>query len=180
MALAVLLPAWLQGWTAAPQEAAWALQPAQGWAAMPWWAAITPAWVHASAAHLLGNLAAAGLIGVLGLILRADPADAMAWLLAWPLVHLGLMLDPRLDWYVGASGVLHAGVAILAVTAWRTLGRTASLVFMAALLIKVCLDVSAGFPLVEHSRLGIRIAPLSHLLGIVCGLFLAGFHRVRF
>ncbi|HET6788917.1 MAG TPA: rhomboid family intramembrane serine protease [Aquabacterium sp.] len=180
VALAVLLPAWVAGWVGHPEHSPWALHPSQGWAGMPWWAAITPAWVHASEAHLIGNLAAAALVGVLGLALRASPGDALMWLLAWPLLHLGLMLDPRLDWYVGASGVLHAGVAILGVSAWFTTGRMASLALTGALLLKVCLDVSGGLPLADRPGLGVPLAPLSHLMGTVFGLFLAGFHRVRF
>jgi membrane associated rhomboid family serine protease len=180
VALALLIPSLMLGWSGAPELSALALHPAQGWAAMPWWACWTPAWVHASAAHFLGNVLAMALIGLLGVLWRANTRDALAWLMAWPFVHLGLMLDPRLSWYVGASGVLHAGAAILILVAWHTTSRILAVVFLSALLIKLCLDVSAGFPLANREGLGVAVAPLSHVLGTFFGLFLAGFHRVRF
>jgi membrane associated rhomboid family serine protease len=189
VAALLLLPAvfvaWLQGqpWGSSPAlaaQSAWALHPAQGWAGMPWWAPITAAWQHASPAHLRGNLAAAAILGLMGWLLRARGPDALAWLLAWPLLHLGLMLDARLTWYAGASGVLHAGVGVLIVTSWHTTSRTGAAMVLLLVLAKLCLDVLAGYPLGHRAGLGVSVAPLSHILGTLLGLFLAGFHRARF
>ena len=60
------------------------------------------------------------LVAVLGLAAGCDRRAAAAWLLAWPLTQAALLLDPRLQWYAGASGVLHAGVAVAAAGLLRT------------------------------------------------------------
>jgi hypothetical protein len=43
-----------------------------------------------------------------------------AWVCAWPLTQLGLLMRPDLSHYGGLSGVLHAGAAIVALhLVWR-------------------------------------------------------------
>lgn len=133
------LPALALGWVDWPdaRAGAWGVDAAAPWAAegpvlplaaqLLWqrsatglhaaWQLITAAWVHGSALHLAANLAGTVVVALLGMtLLREPPAArqaALAWLLAWPLTHAGLWLDERLLFYAGASGVLHAGVAVL-------------------------------------------------------------------
>ncbi len=179
VALAVCLPALLVGVSADPFESTWALHPSQGWSSLHPWSLWSAAWVHASPRHAQFNLLAGGLVGWLGWTLRAPAWAAVAWMLAWPATHALLMLDPRLGWYVGASGVLHAGVAVLAVVLWQQSRRWAAVILGALLLLKVGLDVAAGLPLASRAGLDVPMAPLSHLSGVLAGLVFAGFHHGR-
>ncbi|HSI59369.1 MAG TPA: hypothetical protein VLA16_17535, partial [Ideonella sp.] len=115
-ALAGLLAAVALVLYAAP-SGEWDWQPALAWREpWRWW---TAAGVHWSAAHLAMNLAGCGVLALLGwrggLGLRA----AAAWALAWPLTQLALLAQPALLHYGGLSGVLHAGVAVVACHLWR-------------------------------------------------------------
>ena len=77
-----------------------------------WWSA---AWVHFGATHLAMNLAGCGVVAALGRAARLGSLWVWAWVLAWPLSHLGLLLhEPGLA-FRGLSGVLHAGVAVASV-----------------------------------------------------------------
>lgn len=89
------------------------------------WRAWTAAWVHLGTTHLVANLGAVGLLALLGRRAGLGPRDATAWALAWPLTH-ALMSAAATAWpagfgawlphVAGMSGVLHAGVAIAALS----------------------------------------------------------------
>lgn len=78
------------------------------------WRLWTAAFVHLSGLHLAANVAGGVGVLALGRAARLPAAAAWAWLLAWPLTHLGLLASPSLVAYAGLSGVLHAGVACAA------------------------------------------------------------------
>jgi rhomboid family GlyGly-CTERM serine protease len=78
------------------------------------WRLLSAAFVHLSAQHLLANLAGAGVLAAFGWAARSTASDTAAWLLAWPLGHALLRVQPGLTHYAGLSGVLHAGVAVAA------------------------------------------------------------------
>lgn len=178
VALLLVAPAAVLAPQADPEHATWALQPAQGWGQLRPWALWSAAWAHASAQHAQYNLLAGLLVGALGWALRAPWQAAAAWVLAWPVTHALLMLDPRLAWYAGASGVLHAGVAVLAVALWpRHRGLSATLVVL--ILTKVLLDVASGVPVAYRAGLDVPMASLSHLFGVLTGFAFAGFHHGR-
>jgi rhomboid family GlyGly-CTERM serine protease len=178
VALLLIGPALILGVLADPANSPWALHPAQGWGGLHPWSLLSPAWVHASARHEWFNLIGAGLLGALGWALRVPSRAALAWLLSWPLTHALLMLDPRLGWYVGASGVLHAGLAVLIVQLWRP-QRGLAATLAGLLLGKVLLDVASGLPLASRAGLDVPMAPLAHLFGVLAGLLVAGFHHGR-
>jgi rhomboid family GlyGly-CTERM serine protease len=178
VALALIGPALILGVPADPATSPWALSPSQGWRGLHPWSLLSPAWVHATARHELFNLLGAGLLGALGWALRAPPRAALAWLVAWPLTHALLMMDPRLGWYVGASGVLHAGLAVLIVHLWRR-QRGLAATLAALLLGKVLLDVASGLPLADRAGLDVPMVPLAHLFGVLAGFVAAGFHHDR-
>lgn len=145
-------------WT---RDAAWS-QPWRCW---------TTAWVHGSAPHLMGNLMGAVLVALLGVVARVPARFALAWAVAWPLTHLSLLIDPRLLAYGGLSGVLHAGVAVAAISllpqpALRRLGWA----LLTGLLLKVCLEAPWRDALVASPTLGVTVAPLVHLAGVVWGI----------
>ena len=173
---------WLALGLAAASLVAWWLpamlldwQPAQA-AAQPW-RAFTSAFVHWSTAHLLANLLGAAVVAALGLAARLPPAATLAWAAAWPLTHIGLLLQPALAHYGGLSGVLHAGVAVAAL--WllvreagprRWLGGGVAL----GLIVKIVLEEPWGPPLRAPTGLltggwDIATAPLAHATGALAG-----------
>lgn len=85
-----------------------------GRAATEPWRFVTAAWVHWSGWHLAANLAGTAVVAALGVAARLPARAAAALALAWPLTQAGLWSEPALAHYGGASGVLHAAVAVAA------------------------------------------------------------------
>jgi rhomboid family GlyGly-CTERM serine protease len=132
------------------------------------WRVLTAALVHWSALHLGANLLGALVVAAFGWTARLPTAAALAWLAAWPLTQLGLLLRPDLAHYGGLSGVLHAGVAIAAL--WLAFERRwLGVAVLAGLVIKVLLEAPWGPPLRDIAGWDIRIAPLAHATGAVAG-----------
>lgn len=149
-------------------------QPARAWREpWRWW---TAAWVHGSALHLAANLAGTALVAALGWVARAPAPLALAWALAWPLTQLGWLLGPPLAHFGGLSGVLHAGVALLALPlAWRERGRRQAVggLLLAGLLGKLVLEQPWGPALRHPPGWDIAVAPWAHASGTIAGLLLA-------
>jgi len=157
--LAWLLPAAALDW-----------QPARA-AAEPW-RAWTGAFVHWSPLHLGANLAGAAGIGALGHAAKVPRRVTAAWFLAWPLTQAGLLLQPALAHYGGLSGVLHAGVAAVAV--WllaksRGRRRAVGAALAAGLLGKLLLEAPWAGPLAHPAGWDIAVAPGAHLSGVLSG-----------
>lgn len=134
-----------------------------------WWSA---AWVHYSELHLLANLAGLLLVAALGWAGGVNRLSAIAWGLAWPLTHLGLLLQPALSHYGGLSGVLHAGVAVVAVALWREgpqARRRVGQALVAGLILKLLLETPWAGPLRRPPGWDIDIAPFAHLTGAIAG-----------
>lgn len=134
-----------------------------------WW---TAAFVHGSPRHLAANLAATVLVAAYGWAAGATPAVAAAWLVAWPVAHLALLGRPELAHYVGASGVLHAGVAAVTVQllmrgdrAQRRIG----LAMAAGQGLKMLIEQPWGALLHASDLLGVAVAPLAHATGTLAG-----------
>mgnify|MGYP000994501801 CR=1 FL=1 len=147
-----------------------ALAAAQPWR---WW---TAAWVHGSPGHLAANLAGAVLVAALGVVAQVPARLALAWVLAWPMTQLGWLLGPPLAHFGGASGVLHAGVAIVALHLVRTAQgrrRGIGILLLAGLVLKLALEAPWGPALRQVPGWDIAIAPWSHASGALAGL-LAG------
>lgn len=175
-ALALALAAAALLVSAAPASSIDALdwQPALAWREP--WRALTAAFVHYSALHLLANLAGTALVGALGWFARVPWPIAMAWLVAWPLTQFGLLARPDLLHYGGLSGVLHAGVACvgwqLALHANGT-RRTIGALVLAVLAMKVMSEAPWGAPLRQPPGWDIATAPFAHASGLVSGLVAA-------
>jgi rhomboid family GlyGly-CTERM serine protease len=140
------------------------------------WRALSAAFVHYSALHLLANLAGVVLVGALGWFARVPTRVAVAWLIAWPLTQLGLLARPDLIHYGGLSGVLHAGTACVAlhlILHARGLRRTIGALLLAALAIKVLSETPWGAPLRRPAGWDIATAPLAHATGLAAGLISA-------
>lgn len=140
------------------------------------WRLFSAVGVHYSPAHLLLNLAGLAAVAALGAVARIDSASAWAWVAAWPLTQLGLLLDPDLAHYGGLSGVLHAGVAIVAIHLLRG-AASRERGIGAAILLGLVLKVGLEFPWSPpalHPALQIMVTPLAHLSGLVAGLVCGG------
>lgn len=138
----------------------------------PWrlWSA---AFVHWSMPHLLANLLGCAVLAAFGAAARVPRSAAWAWLAAWPLTHAALGLQPRLLAYGGLSGVLHAGVAIVALhLAWRERGprRAIGWAVLVGLALKLLLERPWTGPTLSVPGWDIRLAPVAHVAGAAAGL----------
>jgi rhomboid family GlyGly-CTERM serine protease len=140
-----------------------------GLAASQPWRAFSAAFVHYSALHLAGNAAGLALAAALGVAARTPWRQALAWLAAWPLTQLGLLLQPDLAHYGGLSGVVHAGVAIVCVHLLFAGHRWLGGAMLAGVLLKVMSETPWGAPLRHPPDWDIAIAPLVHATGLVSG-----------
>ncbi|CAN5829960.1 hypothetical protein BH11PSE8_BH11PSE8_12060 [soil metagenome] len=137
------------------------------------WRAFTAVAVHYSDLHLAANLAGAALVAALGFVARVPASSAIAWTVAWPLTQIGLLIEPELQHYGGLSGVLHAGVAVVAVHLITT-GTASQRRVGGALVIGVCTKVlieAPWGPALRHPPgWDIAVAPLAHATGLMAGL----------
>lgn len=173
LALLLALAAWLL--QSQPTER-WDWQPALVWQQpWRWWSAAA---VHWSARHLQMNLAGAALLAWLGWRAAAGWRASAAWALAWPLTQLGLLAQPALAHYGGLSGVLHAGMAVLAMQLLRRPGRERWLggLIACGLLLKIATEQPWAGPLRQVPGWDFALAPAAHLsgalVGAACGLLL--------
>lgn len=119
-ALGSLLVA-VASWAGAPAH-----EPLVWWRSAPQqiWRCWSAAFVHGTLGHLGANLAGCALLGLLGWQARLSLSATVAWAAAWPLTHALLWLAAQPERYLGLSGVLHAGAAVMAVMLlWRPGGR---------------------------------------------------------
>lgn len=162
----------LLGWPIARDALDW--QP--GVALREPWRAFSAVGVHYSGQHLGVNLV--GLVGtaLFGAVARAPLALALAWLAAWPMTQVGLLLKPELLHYGGLSGVLHAGVAV--VVAWLLITGTRGQRWVAVAVavggIAKLLNETPWGPALRHpAGWDIAIAPLAHTTGAIAGALCA-------
>ena len=172
--VAVLLAACaLAGWPLPHEAIDW--QPSLAFS-QPW-RAFTAVGVHYSSAHLIGNLAGIALAGVYGVAAMVPARLAWAWLVAWPLTHLALLVRPELLHYGGLSGVVHAGVAAIVVWVLAT-GRTRAQRIVGALVAigfvaKLLSESPWGATLRHPEGWDIAVAPLVHATGALAGALCA-------
>lgn len=129
--------------------------------------------VHYSALHLAANLLGALGVGLLGRAGELPLRSTLAWLAAWPLTQLGLLVQPELTRYGGLSGVLHAGVAVAGVhllCCRRGFQRTIGAALLGALALKIVLEAPWHAVLLRPEGWDIAIAPAAHASGAIAGL----------
>jgi rhomboid family GlyGly-CTERM serine protease len=174
VALAALLMAGAAGaWFAPAALLDW--QPALA-ASQPW-RAWTAVFVHWSQQHLAANIGAGLIVAAYGFVARVPWWLTLAWLAAWPLTQVLLLVQLALAHYGGLSGVLHAGVAIA--TLWLVVAehgrrRAVGWAMTAGLAAKLLLEEPWGAPLRHPAEWDIAIAPLAHATGSIAGIVCAG------
>lgn len=169
----LLIPSW---WAAVQPAAlsvlAWQAETA--WSE-PWrlWSA---AWVHLSALHWAANCAGAIGVVALGWVARVPYRAALSWALAWPLTHAALACVPTVHAYAGLSGVLHAGVAVVAVALIRRPAHTDARIgwaIGAGLALKVLLEAPWRSAVQHPVGWDIPVASAAHAAGAMVGALLA-------
>ncbi len=151
----------------------WALDWQPAWAAREPWRAWTAAFVHYSERHLGANVAGAALVGAFGVVAFVPLRSVVAWLVAWPLTQIGLVARSDLLHYGGLSGVLHAGVAVVAlhlIVAGRGRRRWIGAATLAVVAVKVIGEAPWGAALRHPAGWDIAVAPFAHATGVVAGL----------
>lgn len=160
------------------------------WRSAEWhqapWTLWTSAWVHLNTPHLVGNQLALGALTAAGWWLRPTRVATLAWALSWPLMQMSLVMWPLIGYAVGLSGVLHAGVAVLAVHLLlggpRAL-RPWGLLLAAGLLLKLWLEHGWSGPVVWDPGNQMSVVRAAHLSGAAWGALSgalgAGWNRWR-
>lgn len=144
------------------------------WAQQPW-TLLTASLTHLSDVHLLVNLVALVCLAIIGEHIGAGAQDALALLMAWPLVHLALLLWPEIRFYAGFSGLNHALAGILVARSAINLVVkrrvcVIMLVLTPMLLAKLIWESSWAQPLRADTALGFTVVQAAHLTGFVGGL----------
>jgi rhomboid family GlyGly-CTERM serine protease len=135
-----------------------------------WWSA---AFVHFSGQHMSANIGAVLLVALFGWTARVPLRSSVAWcLLAWPLTHVLLLMQPALLHYGGLSGLMHTGVAVVCVhlvfvgTRGQKFVGAALFVGMA---VKIWSESPFGQTLREMPEWEIAVAPFAHFAGVLAG-----------
>lgn len=138
------------------------------------WRVLSGALAHWSVLHALANAAGALVLGWVGWRARLPQRAAWAWLAAWPLAQALLLLQPELQRVAGLSGVLHAGVAVLALGLWRGGERQLGAALALGLLGKIALEQPWGPALrIEAFWGAMPVVPWAHAAGALAGLLAA-------
>jgi rhomboid family GlyGly-CTERM serine protease len=132
-----------------------------------WWRLLSAHLVHLGAAHALLDCAGLALIWSL----FAREFSPRRWLIILLCSALGIdaglwFLAPNVEWYLGASGVLHGALAAGAV-AWYRRGDWMGLVVLVLLVVKLGYEQLHGTSLLAP---GMPVVPQAHLYGALGGL----------
>lgn len=139
------------------------------------WRLLSAHLVHLTWRHALLNCA--GLIVLWALFAREFKPMRWLWiaLLAACSIDAGLwFLNPRVEWYLGASGVLHGGWAAGACAAYRRADGMGA-VLMLLLIVKLIYEQQSGLSVFEGE---LPLVPAAHLFGALGGLLGAMIPRI--
>lgn len=147
---------------------------ALAWNATTWrvhpWVLWTASLVHPSGAHLAGNLAALGVLAVLGVYLNAGRAAVLGLLAGWPLGTLVLAFWPAVTGYSGLSGLLCAMLGVLwSHAALHTGTRAVSWALLVPMALKLLTEHAWSQPVGYDPNWGANVVYVAHLGGFVCG-----------
>ncbi len=140
------------------------------WVRHPWviW---TASLAHLSGAHMAGNVAALGVLAVLGTYLRAGPAATAAWIVSWPLGTVALTWWPEVTGYSGLSGLLCAAVGVL----WsharlHPSTRPVAWVLLVSMAVKLLTEQAWTHPIGYDPNWGFNVVYAAHLAGFAIGV----------
>ncbi len=140
------------------------------------WRHVTAVWAHLDLMHLLANLAGAAVLAAFGRAAGCSLRDTAAWLVAWPLTHLLLLVEPEFKRYAGLSGVLHAGVVVAAfalLSRGQGTRRAIGALVMGGLLLKLLGEDAGAAPVRLMPGWNFPVAVLAHATGAAAGLLCA-------
>jgi rhomboid family GlyGly-CTERM serine protease len=125
------------------------------------WRLVTAHLVHGNAQHLLLNVL--GTVVIAGLFPRTYRIAQWVIVLAMSGLFIDaalVALEPGLEWYLGASGVLHGALAAGATAWWRTGRRRLAVMLGVILFVKLgweqwqgALPLATGLPVLENAHL---------------------------
>ena len=90
-------------------------------------------------------------------------------LIAWPLSTLSLLLCPEVTSYVGLSGLVHAGIALLGILLLQG-SRYLGLTLLLGLAVKLRQEQAWVQPVVWSADWGFNVVVVAHLYGAGVGL----------
>jgi len=132
-----------------------------------WWRLLSAHLVHSSWEHALLNCAGLALLWFL--FARDFSPRRWLWIVAVSIaaIDAGLwFLRPAVDWYLGASGVLHGILAAGACAMYRR-GEGMGAVLLLLLVVKLIYEQQSGSSLFAG---GLPLVPDAHLFGALGGL----------
>jgi rhomboid family GlyGly-CTERM serine protease len=141
------------------------------WLPHPWTLWTAPL-VHLSAAHALANyLALVALVGMaaLGGGRQLLGRYLVGLFVAWPISTLSLALCPQVTSYVGLSGLIHAGIALLGILLLQG-SRYLGSALLLGLALKLWQEQSWVQPVVWSADWGFNVVVIAHLYGAGVGL----------
>ncbi len=132
-----------------------------------YWRLITAHGTHADTQHLIFNLLGTGLIAALFPRSYAAREWAIILLVSALSIDAGfLLLEPSLEWYLGASGVLHGALVAGAIAWFRSGQRSMAAVLGILLMTKLAWEQCHGaLPLVT----GVPVIVDAHAYGALGG-----------
>lgn len=141
------------------------------------WRLVTAHLVHADIGHLMLNLLGTALIAAL----FPRTYSVSQWIAILGVsalaIDTGLLLrDREIEWYVGASGILHGALAAGALAWWRTERKPLAAMLTAILLGKLAFEQWQGaLPLAS----GLSVIVNAHLYGAIGGALVAALWKVK-
>lgn len=141
-----------------------------------WWRLVSAHLVHLSWEHLLLNCA--GLVLLWALFAREYSPRRWLWIITVAVIAIDAGLwffRPGVDWYLGASGVLHGVLAAGAYALYRR-GEAMGAVLLLLLVVKLVYEQQAGSSLFAGD---LPLVPDAHVLGVLGGLIGAFLPRPR-